>query len=290
MLKKPEVKYSRSPSRVLNIRPYIGATNITETVSFDHLFIFSIGYNPRAIEHIDNMNVENGVEFNERIGRKINVKRYIVKGTFTLTNAYRKAGEINTVVPNYYSGFSSDTTGWICRVIMYQVKGGSVSQGNYEGNNYHPFAPSFTSYNSKGIITNEYVKLLLPDWSPGAYSDGNYQDISLYTWTVNQIVNNTRVQTMPLAEGITKCCRILKNKTYYITNTKPIVNFRVSSRKIGVLEFPHQLRSGEDDEIVITQTPTAVYCVFIFTPISYIYQTVPYLTMSATHKLEYTDP
>lgn len=292
-LNKKEVKFVQSERKWFSTQP--GNHNpvqdgqvVQDRVIFYNQCHFAIGYRPGDWHHYWVDNVEEGTGFNERVGQYINVLKYEVKGTFTLsamhnrmTNQYENApypDYQNTTMMNGYQG-------WIVKVIMFQVKNGNLTC-RIGDNAYHEFAPELKTYLGNTFPARENPTKLLPDYLPGNEAG----DFQTYYFSYEELVKNSRVSSMNFMGGITKAIKILKHKTYYVTPDKSIRNFKISTKKIGRLQWGHTRYQPPSDDIINQQLRDAIFTSFYFTPIAFMKDLIPAISMSAVQRISFVDP
>lgn len=303
MLNKKEVKFKAAPPLNWYIRPHLvtvysseNPTTVTEQyIRYSPAFGLGVGSCNTNLEQISwpfyGFNIDPGYLSDQRIGQKINVKKYTVKGTFTLVNAKSSFDGIegtDNKFPNYnsYSYQMDCVSGWVVRVIMMKCKAGDTQYALFtQGYNQIMPNPTVNDQNLRYPFGN-WIKRIIPEWLMGNFITET-QD---YPFTAQQIVANTRLKVLPLQEGITDDVTILKNKTYFITNRKPIVNFRISTKRIGQLEWPRVSGKPEFIQPENVQTDTGICTFFICTPMAYIENNIPFLSVSVNHKLMFVDP
>lgn len=236
------------------------------------------------------MNVEPGTGQAQRIGAKINVVKYQVKGTFTLTAGLNKKTNQfeQSILPDYENTISlGNPYGWIVRVIVMQAKNGDTRY-DIGTSNYHDVFPCCSRYNNSSpyFPTSDNTTKILPEFA----FTGSDPEFRKSTFTYRDLINNSRIRTMSMLEGITKRMRILYNKTYYVTPSRSVRDFKITLRNIGVISYNREIYATEESANNQNNTQNAICTMFIFAPISYMKDVIPFVSLSVEQKLVFTDP
>lgn len=241
-------------------------------ISFQPMTCFIVG----GSEGSDpwNVAIDKGTGSQQRIGAKIEPVKFRLSGSIALNFAvYRQ--DLQQQPPYTQSQFPSF---WQVRLIVYQVRGANPKYATYKAG-YHPCAlcPNTTL----GDCDPEEVKKLLATYY------GKYETaMPIFTW--EEFSRNHALGKVPLRRGIGGQIRVLYNKTFWLSLSKPIKQFRIITKRPKPIVYP-ELIDGAASQEVYKDPRNAIYCAWIYQPGNYFEINNVQLNLSCQYELYYTD-